>query len=583
MKTTFEKYDNFYNKSSKIIKDKPNKPSKIKKGGSTTTNFNTIKKYTSEQNSVYLIKVFDDNDNLLNSYFIKFFIYDDRKTKNPNDHDSKKLENINKLLSLATWYSLDIDIKDVGKGFYEYLFYDKINNLTKDDSNINIIKIKSYGFISDFNPNFYTIEIDNNDVDITQIIYKLLYNFDESDKITMFFMVTDFNPNIITLKKYVSDMNPFDYNKTKTILKKIENMLNFLYNKYGFIHCDLHWDNILIDTTTFNPYLFDFDFSCIGGIINEHSHYIGMLTCSYLFEKNTYGAGLEIFLQTIFIPFLKSRNKNEWDEQINNSKIFFKTIICKEIFHAIDYYNLYIYELINIIQKNKISIDIHEDILDKLELKKYVDQETEFVKLLKAYYNIDINELNSAYQTTLLWIIDNNIFSKILLISIFLYCSQINSHSILNIKSNKKNINLLSTSNSHSSDSYYSNLYSSNSYSSNLNSYNLYSTKKENTISKKRSTESKAKTTKSKKRKIIKHRLLKNRLDSYLINRPSLQFLQVNSHSSKQNSTSKITFGQIPLLPIPLYNNKKNSNIILSKKHSLLKYLQKLESNSNST
>jgi hypothetical protein len=214
-------------------------------------------------------------------------------------------------------------------------------------------------------------------------------------------------PNVKTFNDYYRHNDAYN-NNMKILVQKTKLSLDYAYQKFGFIHCDLHWGNILVDIITGHIFIFDFGLSELGGIKN-----IPLLSSNILLSYN-----LDYYFN-IFNPIL------QWEiskESFQNTIAFKKNKIYKEIFHAYDYFRL-------IIENYQYNIDISRQYL-------YTLNQNIFPNIIDFFNLTDSNRINQLYN-----LFQNNYeFNKLLICAIYYYCS-IKPKNILNIHQNKTKIN----------------------------------------------------------------------------------------------------------------------------------------------
>lgn len=84
----------------------------------------------------------------------------------------------------------------------------------------------------------------NSNSDIYFLILIKDFKF-KTDQNSLYLMMSDYNPAKISLHDYITKNNEFNI-ILQYILKTLNN-LDILYSKYGFIHCDFHTRNILVN------------------------------------------------------------------------------------------------------------------------------------------------------------------------------------------------------------------------------------------------------------------------------------------------------------------------------------------------
>ena len=203
-----------------------------------------VTEFTKINNVVYKVNFSNKGNNY--SFYIKFFSL-------PHNYSPNIVEENEHILTNGNYLELT-------PGYYEALVYKKLNNLTEDDSNINIVKLYDYGII-DKNITNKTFKLDDMifDIDISEVIDQLLFK----NQVNKFFYFTTehISDNIMTFFDYYNNNSLSEY---KLILKEATKALKYAYKKFGFIHCDLHINNILYDTVTRKIYFFDFGYSEIS-------------------------------------------------------------------------------------------------------------------------------------------------------------------------------------------------------------------------------------------------------------------------------------------------------------------------------
>ncbi len=367
-----EKFHNLYTKKNN---NNIKKKKYIYQKGGAITKTNNIK-----DNLVFYIEVSQIEDNINESFFIKFYHY---PVKQYNNTQNKLKTLLNK--------NIDISSIQVGEGYYEGLFYDKFYNLTKNiPDKIKIVRPYKYGFINN-NPEIITITKNGHkfELDLKKFV-PLLYNKNINTDDYFSFLITEFMPNVKTFNDYYNKNNGLD-SKMKELVKKTKSSLDYAYTHFGFIHCDLHWGNILVNVNTDDIYIFDFGLSEIGGINN-----IPLLSSNIQLYYN-----LDYYFN-IFYPL------KQWDtskKSFNNTIKFKKNIIYKELFHAYDYFRLIIENYnYNIFESQKYLFD----------LNKYI-----IYDIIKLFNLTDINSIKLLYKL----FIDKYEFNKLFICGIFYYCS----------------------------------------------------------------------------------------------------------------------------------------------------------------
>lgn len=192
----------------------------------------------------------------------------------------------------------------------EIEIYERLNELMRYDKHIKnkILKMYNYGFFTakDRLNGAFKLNISNvpNGLDssnplneiqvarrIKQIINKI-YDYevenksdddsdgsDDSDNndnnvtCKLQYLITDYDSDFVSIDKNIKifkshyETNPDDlYN----LLEGLFNVLIYLYKTYGFIHWDLHYENLLVNKNNFTEFLlFDFNYSEMFGMENN--------------------------------------------------------------------------------------------------------------------------------------------------------------------------------------------------------------------------------------------------------------------------------------------------------------------------
>jgi hypothetical protein len=334
VKATFIKYDNLYQKNA--IKEN------IQKGGMVTES--TANKI---HNDVYLLE-FEEN-NQKQKYFIKFFAY------YSEDDFNKKQDIIEKINDDST--DTDINIFNVGEGYYENLFYKRFYKLAKTIG-INAINTISNGFIKENNK---ILKINNIEIDLKDNI-GLKLNFREYKN--YYYYVTEYVNDVVTINEY-KKKSANEWNNNKDILyNKIKDTLEILYQNFNFTHNDLHDGNILINKNNLEMYIFDFGRSMIGGK-KINNKYLGFL------DNQIYHNNLE------FVYYLLSYQNSMFE----NKKYKNKTKEISELLHAIDH---------NFLVNNFNVVDIEAEKLDDRNIN-YINSLLRFIKKIDGNNDKYIN------------------------------------------------------------------------------------------------------------------------------------------------------------------------------------------------
>ena len=215
------------------------------------------------------IKSTVDNSDKGKFMFIKIYKY------NKNTINQEMLQYTSEAINNKT-FNKDINSRDMIPALYEGMVYEYFNKLTNDstenvEKNVkknakkNAIKsIKSLGLGVLFN---HSIEITDPDIadhyHNINIYQKFKDLLELKDHNIYTYLITNCDDNNITFKKYFKEISD---NKIINIVKRAKNIIDNAFTNYGFIHGDLHPENILINRETEEIYLFDFDMSEIGGL-----------------------------------------------------------------------------------------------------------------------------------------------------------------------------------------------------------------------------------------------------------------------------------------------------------------------------
>ncbi len=411
--SNIEKYHNFYQK-------KPNK-SKSQKGGNSSPIMGITSVKSRKKDAVNILK-FDisDTSNTSKSYFIKLYLYH-------NEDQIKAVKTLNNLLKLKTpeeeeeyINTLQISDIDIGKGYYEILFYKKFYNLTKNTNNIKVIKPIQYDFINYSNLNDEII-VENNKIKIKDILDSgiMKNQLDHSNGEYYSILITEYDSNLKTLNDFSYEYRYLKaHHKTiiNKILYKILDLLNFAYKEYNFIHRDLHWGNILINANTPKTeiksndiYFFDFDLSQIGGLNN-----IGLFIPESIDSIINIDQISKLFNLSNTIPEEQFKKQNN--------------IIYKEFWHAYDYFRL-IYEMQ--LFYDHIYLNFNVNYREEINMSIYTNFKGYTKNLIKLKINIikdyNLTEDNIYYLNRIF----NNIYERNILIGIYFYMN-VNPDSILN-------------------------------------------------------------------------------------------------------------------------------------------------------
>ncbi len=405
------------------------------KGGSRVKTFLKLKSIKSrEKDDVNVVKfdITDQSNQILKSYFLKLYYYD-----NPTIIENilkinriLKNKNITKFEEDDYIKKLEISDKDVGKGYYEIMFYKKFYNLIKK-TKINIIKPVQYGFFNYLNLNEKIILENNITLSIREFFNsnEIVNNLNYNGSNYYSYLITEYNPDLITLDAFSHTIKPISFAKNiNPVLNKILELLNTAYYKFKFIHCDLHWNNILInkklnirDIQNNDIMFFDFDLSQIGGFKDVGLLY--NLTNDSVYNMNRILNFLKIPMK---YPNVYRNTVPYTSDDIVNFK---KNEIYCEIFHAFDYFRL-LYEIKfydkidwNIVNGYKsATYKLSNFVLDVPLLKHNIIKDFDVRDSNLLYkINSDLVDYNSIY--------DN--FNIKLLVAVYLYI-KINPKTILN-------------------------------------------------------------------------------------------------------------------------------------------------------
>lgn len=218
-------------------------------------------------------------------YFIKCSLID--------KDEVSEIKEINKICNLPyndrkkAINELDFDHKKMGRYLYESRIYFLVNQAVENTQyENNVVKIIDYGIYCPQNDsNDFNINIEGYDINIAQNqptscqgitnciptntkskirgIADILYG--EYGEGIFSYMITECTQNYFTLNNCISELSEKDIKK---IFSKTLEILDFLRGANGFAHCDLHWDNLLVNKETADIKLFDFDLSVISGVEN---------------------------------------------------------------------------------------------------------------------------------------------------------------------------------------------------------------------------------------------------------------------------------------------------------------------------
>ncbi|ARF08365.1 serine/threonine protein kinase [Catovirus CTV1] len=146
----------------------------------------------------------------------------------------------------------------------EINIYEELNQIVAKNSILknNVIKIFGKNTLDEKSEKF-VITINNENIDVSESENVLLYNvikkyFKDTGMSKIFCSVLEYNNDYITLYTKQKSSNPVKY--VCVLAEKVLDALLYLNVNYGFVHFDLHEDNILINSKDEFKF-FDFDLS----------------------------------------------------------------------------------------------------------------------------------------------------------------------------------------------------------------------------------------------------------------------------------------------------------------------------------
>ena len=404
--------------NNKIFKDKCEKSTKLKNKKLTTigekdiveiANVNKVYdnngKHTggmmmdNAENNSQLVEIYvpDENkmvygisfkkNNTVRHFYLKCFAYDDSELTNV-------FRDLNILYSNANTTD-DISVKQYKIGVYEWLFYEHFNNLNvRFGSTVNVIDIYGSGFIN------------NEDSALKFVIGGNAYEFDSTligsnlelqpDK-TYTYMVLEWNKDLVTLETYLNMNN--SYVEQSAMIAECYNSLNRAYNKFDFIHCDLHKANILVDAAMRKAYFYDFDKSEIGGKILDGVNVRKFASSVHLNYRVDY------IFRILNKPWYSTARDYSKGQvlKIHNEKLW------KEVFHALDQYNLVVENSMHSYRNwsfNRVKkfITIEEESETDQNILELIKNKYPVINVsrnsrVNAYYDTVYEGIKNAYRT----------------------------------------------------------------------------------------------------------------------------------------------------------------------------------------
>ncbi len=415
---------------------------KKKQRGGAKTIANNFNDYVNSDNRIiYKFDITKDNK-IIKSYFIKIIYYSD-------PYLIRNVVKLNNLLKKSTLKreeeiikKLEISTQEIGPGYHETIFYKKIYNLNKSNklysifnksNEIKLIKPISYGFINYSNLTDEIIIENNVKICINDFIKNKskITKLNSNNKDYYSFLITEYNPSYQTYDTVSELIKQGEYS-TKCLedIKRITSkILNHLYKEYRFIHCDLHPDNLLINSKNINNLktndiiIFDFDFSQIGGIKNIGLLYNVLIDDIYKPLQLLKILNFPIKIPSILYPTSQNSFKDLTEfKLLNDNDKFIKYIDKTEI---------------NQIKKVKKN-NYYTELLHAFDMYRYIDNshlDIDIVKELINKYNI-----TDTFNIELLenYLMDDE-YTKLLLINLYLYIKDYPNSILTNLSNISKN------------------------------------------------------------------------------------------------------------------------------------------------